>query len=77
MSSEVHKYIEKSLNSRKDLFEPEILNFPKNKKMNTLAVWQLYNKTDIKDDGDQLKAVIGICFIFSVLIFLGIYSNFL
>ena len=77
MSSEVHKYIENALDTKKDLFEAEIINFPNNKKSNTFDVWQLYNKSDVKEDGDQLKAVIGICFIFSTLTILGIYSNFL
>tara|TARA_B100000989_G_scaffold155021_1_gene115659 strand:- start:1527 stop:1760 length:234 start_codon:yes stop_codon:yes gene_type:complete len=77
MSSEVHKYIENALDTKKDLFEAEVINFPNNKKSNTFDVWQLYNKSDVKEDGDQLKAVIGICFIFSTLTILGIYSNFL
>ena len=77
MSSEVNKYIENALDTKKDLFEAEVINFPNNKKSNTFDVWQLYNKSDVKEDGDQLKAVIGICFIFSTLTILGIYSNFL
>ena len=77
MSSEVHKYIENALDTKKDLFEAEVINFPDNKKSKTFDVWQLYNKSDVKEDGDQLKAVIGICFIFSTLTILGIYSNFL
>tara|TARA_Y100000741_G_C17810340_1_gene377829 strand:+ start:39 stop:272 length:234 start_codon:yes stop_codon:yes gene_type:complete len=77
MSSEVHKYIENALDTKKDLFEAEVINFPNNKKSNNFDVWQLYNKSDVKEDGDQLKAVIGICFIFSTLTILGVYSNFL
>ena len=77
MSSEVHKYIENALDTKKDLFEAEVINFPNNKKSNNLDAWQLYDKSDVKEDGDQLKAVIGICFIFSTLTILGVYSNFL
>ena len=77
MSSEVHKYIETALNSKKNLFEAEVIDFPNNKKLENFRTWQLYNKSDIKDDGDQLKAVTGVCFIFSILTILGLYSYFL
>ena len=77
MSSEVHKYIETALNSKKNLFEAEVIDFPNNKKLENFSTWQLYNKSDIKDDGDQLKAVTGVCFIFSILTILGLYSYFL
>ena len=77
MSSEVQKYIETALEKKKSLFEAEVINFPNNKKFNDLSVWQLYNKLDLKEDGDQLKAVTGICFTFSILTILGLYSNFL
>jgi hypothetical protein len=77
MSSEVHKYIETALNSKKNLFEAEVIDFPNNKKLENFSTWQLYNKSDIEDDGDQLKAVTGVCFIFSILTILGLYSYFL
>jgi hypothetical protein len=77
MSSEVHKYIETALNSKKNLFESEVIDFPNNKKLENFSTWQLYNKSDIEDDGDQLKAVTGVCFIFSILTILGLYSYFL
>ena len=37
--------------------------------------WKLYDKSNAQETGDQLKAVIGICFMFSVLLLLGLYSN--
>ena len=77
MSSEVHKYIETALESKKDLFEAEVIDFPNNKKIENFDNWQLYNKSNILEDADQLKAVTGICFIFSILIILGLYSYFL
>ena len=77
MSSEVHKYIENALESKKDLFEAEVIDFPNNKKIENFDNWQLYNKSNILEDADQLKAVTGICFIFSILIILGLYSYFL
>ena len=77
MSSEIQKYIETALDSKKDLFEAEVIDFPKNRELDNFNFWQLYNKSDVKEDGDQLKAVTGICFIFSILVILGLYSNFL
>ena len=75
MSSEVHKYIEAALSAKKNLLEADIIAFPSDKKVNSLDGWQLYNKSDVKEDGDQLKTVIGICFVFSTLIILGLYSS--
>tara|TARA_B100001057_G_C22139374_1_gene677599 strand:- start:88 stop:321 length:234 start_codon:yes stop_codon:yes gene_type:complete len=77
MSSEVHKYIETALDSKKNLFEANVIDFPKNRKIENFDSWQLDNKSNILDDADQLKAVTGICFIFSTLIILGLYSYFL
>ena len=65
------------------LFDPEIINFPKNKKIDAsknlvvdnYKTWKLYDKSNAKEDGDQLKAVLGICFMFSALIIMGLYSN--
>ena len=75
MSSELHKYIETALDSKKDLFEAQVINFPSKNKIDASDTWQLYDKSDINEDGDQLKTVIGICFIFSTLIILGLYSS--
>ena len=83
MSSEVHKYIEEALEKKEDLFNAEVLNFPKENKtqnfknleVNNYKAWKLYDKYDVKEDGDQLKAVLGICFMFLALIIMGLYSN--
>jgi len=84
MSSEVHKYIEKSLEKNEKLFNAELIHFPKDKKILTpknleidfVKTWKLYDKSNINEDGDQLKAVVGICLMFSALIIMGLYSNF-
>ncbi len=60
--SEISSYIEKSLN-----------NFSTTK-INNEGYWRLHNKDNPNDDGDQLKAVSGICFTFISLFILGIYS---
>tara|TARA_B100000963_G_scaffold125134_1_gene109132 strand:- start:282 stop:536 length:255 start_codon:yes stop_codon:yes gene_type:complete len=83
MSSELHKYIETSL-KKKNLLNAEVISFPQEKQTddsmdfdtNKLGFWKLYDKSYKNEDGDQLKAVIGICFMFSVLILVGLYSSF-
>ena len=59
--SEISDYIEKSLDSFSS------------KKINK-GFWKLYNKDNPNDDGDQAKAVFGICFTFVTLFILGTYS---
>jgi len=83
MSSEIHKHIEESLEKNKNLFNAELINFPKENKikfkknltLDDTKTWKLYDKSNADEDGDQLKAVIGICLMFSALILMGLYSN--
>ena len=83
MSSEVHKQIESTLKDREALFNAEVIDFPKDKKVinskhfeaNNYNFWKLYDKSNANEDGDQLKAVVGICFMFAALIIMGLYSN--
>lgn len=85
MSSEVHKYIKESLEKNENLFNAELINFPKEKKIKAKKnlglgnnkTWKLYDKSNTSEDGDQLKAVIGICLMLSALIITGLYSNFI
>ena len=81
MSSEVHKYIEKALEKNESLFNAEVIDFPndnkveeyKNLKTENYNFWNIGDKSN----DDQLKAVIGVCFMFGALIVMGLYSNFL
>ena len=81
MSSEVHKYIEDRLEKNANLFDAEVINFPNNVRVNDVKISKV--KTDgfwkISDisNNDQLRAVVGICFMFGALILMGLYSNFL
>ena len=81
MSLEVHKYIETALEKKKTLFSAEVLDFPKDKKMDFTREFKLpkLNSWTIKDKSnrDQLRAVTGICFMFVTLVVMGIYSNLL
>ena len=84
MSSELHKYIETSL-KKKNLLNADVISFPQDKHLNKptdfdnnkLGFWKLYDKSHKNEDGDQLRAVIGICFMFTVLILVGLYSSFI
>ena len=79
MSSEVHKYIEEALEKNQNLFDAEVINFPKDKKIDNIKdykikigdVWSISDKSN----DDQRKAVMGFCFMIGVLIITGLYSN--
>ena len=79
MSSELHKYIETAIEKKKNLFDADVLNFPKNKKIdnsqklgfNVETHWNINDNTN----NDQLKAVTGICFMLGVLLLVGLFSN--
>ena len=79
MSSEVHKHIEKRLIKNNTLLNTNVLNFPKDKNLNRLTTSKeidnsLWNIND-KSNDDQLKAIVGVCFVFGALILMGLYSN--
>ncbi len=78
MSSELHKYIENAIDRKKDLFNAEVLDFPKYKKIDNsknlkLKISDHWNIND-NANNDQLKAVTGICSIFGILILIGLFS---
>ena len=81
MSSELKKYNETSLEKNQNLFNVEVINFPKNKNnseiTNLKTKTQNFWKISDKSNEDQLKAVIGICLMFGVLSLMGLYSNLL
>ena len=79
MSSELHKYIETSIEKKTSLLNGEVINFPEDKKNiflnyskeNSSDYW----KIDDKSNDDQFKAVMGICFMFGTLLVIGLYAN--
>ena len=81
MSSELHKYIETAIDKRQKILNAEVLNFPSEKRLNETKNFTIdtYNFWKINDEsnGDQLKAVTGICLMFGALIVMGLYSNLL
>ena len=79
MSSEIHKHIETSLNKNLNSFNADVISFPVNKKNNNskdlkIETFKYWNIRD-KSNEDQLRAVIGVCFMFVALILIGLYSN--
>ena len=85
MSSEVRKYIIEDASKKSEIFSAQLLKLPIKKKilksnsnnLDKCAYWKLYDKTNIHEDGDQLKAVTGICLVLCVFSFIGLYSSLL
>ena len=83
MSSEVRQYIIEDASKKSEIFSAQLLKLPIKKKIlkskttnpDKCAYWKLYDKTNIHEDGDQLKAVTGICLVLSIFSFIGLYSS--
>jgi len=79
MSSEILKNLKTLSDKQNVLFEPEELNFSKERnynknklnKSNNQSIWKI---NDVSNE-DQLKAVIGICFMLGSLLLMGLYSS--
>ena len=79
MSSEIHKHIEEALDKKENLFNARVINFPNEVKTNNSdnskskdnKFWSISDKSN----NDQLKAVIGICFMFGTLNMMALYST--
>ena len=79
MRSEIHKHIETSIEKKQNLFRAEVISFPSEKNNNKFESLEANDnnfwKISDKSNEDQLRAITGICFMFGVLILLGLYSN--
>ena len=83
MTLEIRNYTEENLEKNKNLYNAKVIDFPKdqhidnykNLQTNNFSTWKLYDKSNSKEDGDQLKAVLGICLMLSALTIMGIYSK--
>ena len=79
MSSEIHKHIEDALNKKENLFNARVINFPNEVKIgyacNSESKDNNFWKISDKSNNDQLKAVIGVCFMFGTLIVMALYST--
>ena len=85
MSSEVRQYIIEDASKKSEIFSAQLLKLPIKKKflkskttyLDKCTYWKLYDKKNIHEDGDQLKAVKGICLVLGVFSFIGLYSSLL
>ncbi len=85
MSSEVRQYIIEDASKKSEIFSAQQIKLPIKKKnliskttnLDKCAYWKLYDKTNIHEDGDQLKAVTGVCLVLSVFSFIGLYLTLL
>ena len=85
MSSELRQYIIEDAPKKSEIFSAQLLKLPTQKKiakskttnLDKCAYWKLYDKTNIHEDGDQLKAVTGICLVLGVFSVIGLYSSLL
>ena len=79
MSSELHKYIENAIEKKENLFNAEVLSFPKDKKIKLSKNFKLKKNSywDISDtsNSDQQKAITGICLMFGFLLVMGLVAN--
>ena len=81
MSSEATKYIDTTISKKKSFLNAEVLEFPheiseynsKNLELKSQNFWEIRAKSN----DDQLKAVIGICFMIGSLLLMGLYSSLL
>ena len=81
MSSEVTKYIETAISKKESFLNAEVIKFPNEISESSTENLDLKSQNfwEIKDESnyDQLKAVIGICFMIGSLIIMGLYSSLL
>ena len=85
MSSEVRQYIIEDASKKSEIFSAQLLKLPIKKKilrskatnLDKCAYWNLYDKTNIHEDGAQLKEVTGICLVLGVFSVIGLYSSLL
>ncbi len=79
MSSELHKYIENAIDKKENLFNAEVLDFPKEEKKKVSKNFDTNNKDywSINDgsNSDQQKAITGICLMFGFLFAIGLIAN--
>ena len=79
MSSELQRPINPTKEKELNLFNAQVINFPKeieikrDQNLKSDVIWKIGDKSK----NDQLKAVTGICFMLGALVLMGLYSNLL
>jgi hypothetical protein len=79
MNSEIHKNIETFSDKQNVLFDAEVINFQREKNQNINKLKKIDNQNiwmiNDESNDDQLKAVVGICFMLGSLLLMGLYSS--
>ena len=79
MSSELQKILDLPIEENRNLSNGRVLSFPNEQKTNkhekivttTGSFWKINDKSN----EDQLRAVVGVCYMLGALILIGLYSN--
>ena len=79
MSSELKKILEHPTEKDKNLINARVLSFPNEKKTSRhekiISTTDSFWKINDKSNEDQLRAVVGVCYMVGSLILIGLYSN--
>ena len=79
MSSELKKILDHPIEKDRNLINARILSFPNeqtsNKREEIITTTDNFWKINDKSNEDQLKAVVGVCYMVGALILIGLYSN--
>ena len=79
MSSELKKILDHPIEKDRNLINARVLSFPNdlttNKHEKIITSTDNFWKINDKSNEDQLKAVVGVCYMVGALILIGLYSN--
>ena len=79
MSSELKKILDHPIEKDGNLINARVLSFPNELKTGRhekiISTTDSFWKINDKSNEDQLKAVVGVCYMVGALILIGLYSN--
>ena len=79
MSSELKKILDHPIEKDGNLINARVLSFPNELKTSKhekiISTTDSFWKINDKSNEDQLKAVVGVCYMVGALILIGLYSN--
>ena len=79
MSSELKKILDHPIEKDRNLINAKVLSFPNELKTSKhekiISTTDSFWKINDKSNEDQLRAVVGVCYMVGALILIGLYSN--
>ena len=79
MSSELKKILDHPIEKDRNLINARVLSFPNELKTSKhekiISTTDSFWKINDKSNEDQLRAVVGVCYMVGALILIGLYSN--